>query len=154
MKSLAGDVELAELVKRISTLGPDSPRRWGRMSCSQMVCHLSDAFRGPLGDRPPWAPRHNVLTRTLLKWVALRTPLPWPRGRARTSPEIDQVAGGGTPPGQFAEDVAALVELMRRFAAQESSARPPHSLFGRLSAREWRRWGWAHVDHHLRQFGA
>ena len=154
MKRFASDDDLAELVKRVSTLTSDSRRQWGRMSCGQMVCHLSDAFRGPLGDRPPSAARDTWLSRTLVKWVALSTPLPWPRGGVRTSPEIDQVAGAGTPPGQFADDVAALVGLMQRFVAQGTSERPPHAGFGRFSAREWRRWGWAHVDHHLRQFGA
>ena len=154
MKRLVGEDDIGKLVKRISKLTPASHRQWGQMSCAQMVCHLSDAFRGPLGDRPPSSPHDTWVTRTLVKWVALRTPLPWPRGRARTSPEIDQVAGAGTPPGQFAEDVAALVRLMTRFVAQGTSERPAHPVFGRLNVREWRRWGWAHVDHHLRQFGA
>ena len=154
MKRLTTEDDLGELVERIARLMPASHRQWGRMSCPQMVCHLSDAFRGPLGDHPPWSPRDTWVTRTLVKWVALRTPLPWPRGRARTAPEIDQVAGAGTLPGPFAEDVAALVELMKRFVAQGTRERPPHAVFGRLSVREWRRWGWAHVDHHLRQFGA
>jgi hypothetical protein len=154
MKRLVSLEDVAELAHRLSSLSSASTRQWGLMSCGQMVCHLSDAFRGPLGDRPPSSRRDTWLTRTLLKWLVLRTPLPWPRGRARTSPEIDQVAGAGTPPGEFAEDVAALVELMKRFVAQGTRERPPHPLFARLSVREWRRWGFAHVDHHLRQFGA
>ena len=154
MKRLDGEDDLQELAERISRLTADSPRRWGRMSCPQMVCHLSDAFRGPLGDRP-WSSRRDTwATRSIIKWVALRTSAPWPPERARTSPEIDQVAGAGTPPGQFADDVAALVDLMRRFLVQDPSLRPPHPAFGRLTPRDWRRWGWAHVDHHLRQFGA
>jgi hypothetical protein len=28
-----------------------------------------------------------------------------------------------------------------------------HSFFGRLSRTEWLRWGYLHMDHHLRQFG-
>lgn len=154
MKRLTTERDLEELAARIRTLAPDSPRHWGRMSCAQMVCHLADAFRGPLGARPPSAPRDTWLTRTALKWVALKTPVPW-RGGARTSPEIDQVAGAGTPPGQLSQDVAGLLELMKRFIAQRGGdQRPPHPLFGRLSAPEWERWAWAHVDLHLRQFGA
>jgi len=154
MKRLAGVEDVAELAERLSSLHPGSPRQWGRMSCGQMVCHLADAFRAPLGDHPPSAPRVTWGSRTLVKWLALGTPVPWPRGRARTSPEIDQVAGAGTPPGVFAEDVAALVALMQRFVEQDARERPRHPVFGRLSPREWSRWGWAHVDHHLRQFGA
>jgi hypothetical protein len=152
MKRLESGDDVAELVERLSKLTADSSRQWGRMSCPQMVCHLADAFRGPLGERPPSAPRDTWVTRTLVKWIALDTPLPWPRGRARTTPEIDQVAGGGTPPGEFAKDVACLVDLIERFRTQDTSRRPPHAIFGGLSVREWKRWGWAHVDHHLRQF--
>ncbi len=154
MKTLAGLDDVEELARRLARLHPDATRRWGRMSCPQMVCHVADAFRGPLGERPPSAPRATWFTRTLLKWVALHTPLTWPPDRVQTSPEIDQVAGRGTSPADFAADVAELVELMRRFVAQDADQRPPHAAFGRLSAREWSRWGWAHTDHHLRQFGA
>jgi hypothetical protein len=153
MKRLDSDADVVDLVERLLRLRPDATRKWGRMSCPQMVCHLGDAFRLPLGERPPSKPRDTWVMRTLVKWIALDTPMPWPRGRARTTPEIDQVAGGGTPPGEFATDVAVLVDLIKRFAAQDSDRRPPHPIFGRLSSREWRRWGWAHVDHHLRQFG-
>jgi uncharacterized protein DUF1569 len=154
MKRLAGQSDLDELAMRIRTLTPDSPRQWGRMSCRQMICHLADAFRRPLGERPAAVQRDTWFTRTFVRWLALRTPLPWAHG-ARTSPDIDQVAGKGTPPGQFPEDVSRLLALMNRFIHQaETEPRPPHTLFGPLTASEWARWGWAHVDLHLRQFGA
>jgi hypothetical protein len=28
-----------------------------------------------------------------------------------------------------------------------------HPLFAEMSERDWMRWGYLHVDHHLRQFG-
>jgi hypothetical protein len=30
----------------------------------------------------------------------------------------------------------------------------PHPVFGAMSDSAWRRWGYLHTDHHLRQFGA
>jgi uncharacterized protein DUF1569 len=154
MKRITIESDFQELAARVRSLSPEARRLWGRMTCPQMVCHLSDAFRAPLGDRPPSAQRGSWLLRTLVKWVILRTPLTW-RSGAPTSPEIDQVAGAGTPPAQFADDVATLLALMKRFAEQaDNERRPPHPLFGRLNASEWARWGWAHVDLHLRQFGA
>ena len=42
---------------------------------------------------------------------------------------------------------------MERFAVQRSSPFPRHPLFGRMTNGEWGRWGYRHVDHHLRQFG-
>ncbi|MDH3376862.1 MAG: DUF1569 domain-containing protein [Gammaproteobacteria bacterium] len=154
MKRLADDRDLEELAARIRKLKPDSRGLWGHMSFGQMVCHLADSFRRPLGKRPASPRRDTWFTRTVLKWIILRTALQW-RGGAPTSPDIDQVAGKGTPPGEFSEDVAILLDLMRQFIAQGmTEERPSHPLFGQLTWPEWTRWGWAHVDLHLRQFGA
>jgi hypothetical protein len=70
----------------------------------------------------------------------------------KTLPEVDQESDG-TPPETLAEDVAELKDLMERFAVQRSSPFPRHPLFGRMTNGEWGRWGYRHVDHHLRQFG-
>jgi hypothetical protein len=119
------------------------------MSPGGMVCHLSDSFRFALGERPV-ADISTSLTRTLVRWLALHTPLPWPKG-VQTRPEIDQKANG-TRPKSLAADRAQLLQLMRRFA-YEQCERPPHPFFGRLKEEEWQHWAWRHVDHHLRQFG-
>lgn len=86
-----------------------------------------------------------------MRFVALSTPLPWPHG-AKTLPEADQELGG-TQPTDFAEDVAGLKALMERFIAQKSDPFPHHPLFGSMSTGESGRWGYRHIDHHLRQFG-
>lgn len=153
MKTLSRPADLAEIHTRLARLRPDAQRRWGRMSAPQMVCHLTDAFRNLLGERPTaGGPPLGRVRRTALKWVALYVPVPWPRG-IKTRPEADQERGG-TPPGGFAEDVAALRAACDRFlAARAELARRPHFLFGRLSEREWARWAYLHMDHHLRQFG-
>jgi len=93
--------------------------------------------------------------RTLIKWIALYAPLPWPTGKLVTRPEIDQVLGGGCSPGVFADDVATLVTLVNQFTAKDRNAVwPAHPFFGAMSPAAWLRWGYLHMDHHLRQFGA
>jgi len=142
-----------ELQERFAGLRSDSPRRWGRMTAHQMVCHCTDAFRNLLGERPvaPSVPSHPVRAR-MLKWLALYAPTQWPRGM-KTRPEADQEQGG-TPPDEFQRDVKKLNLACERFAKNLAivSARP-HFLFGKLSEREWARWAYLHLDHHLRQFG-
>lgn len=71
--------------------------------------------------------------RQLMRFAAFTSPLPWPEG-APTSPGID-AEKEGTRPGDFEEDLAALRVLVDRFVATGG------------------RYGWRHLDHHLRQFG-
>ena len=56
--------------------------------------------------------------------------------------------------GLTAQRRAELLTLMSRFgAAPESLRAATHPIFGTMSKTEWGRWGYRHVDHHLRQFG-
>ena len=140
-----------ELLDRLGRLRPDSARQWGRMSAHQMVCHLSDSARMALGERDV-SPATGAYQRTLLKWLALYGPLPWPPGIV-TRPEVDQVSEG-TQPREFSTDVEALRALTARLIerAPRMDGRA-HPIFGRLSRRAWMRWAFLHMDHHLRQFG-
>jgi hypothetical protein len=151
MKSFACETDRAELLARLNKLREDSARRWGVMTAHQMVCHLGDAFLMMLGERRA-SDATGVLQRTLIKWIALYAPLPWPAG-IPTRPEVDQMVGG-TRPGQFLDDVARIEALMQRAAGATDCETRPHPIFGRLSARAWMRWAYLHTDHHLRQFGA
>ena len=150
MPTLARTHDKAEILRRVRTLGPDSIRLWGRMSVHQMVCHCCDAFRMASGDKPT-ADVSNLGRRTVVKWIALHLPLRWPQG-IQTVSEVDQYVGG-TKPAEFYADIAELERFVERFASHRGSW-PAHPIFGRLTDAEWMRWGYRHMDHHLRQFGA
>jgi hypothetical protein len=139
-------------MRRLDAVRLDSVPRWGRMSAHQMVCHLGDALLMAMGLKPV-SPASGLLQRTVLKWIVLYTPLPWPKG-ILTSPEIDQLKGG-TQPVDFAADVRQLALLLERFSTGERGRADGqmHPIFGRMSAAAWLRWGYLHMDHHLRQFG-
>lgn len=149
MKTLARTRDKAELLERLRTLDPACQRQWGRMSVHQMVCHVCDSCRLALGERQA-SPATGPAQRTLIKWIALYAPLKWPPG-IQTRPEVDQ-EGGGTRPADFAADVAELEALTHRLAAHTDWA-SAHPIFGRMSRSAWLRWGYLHMDHHLRQFG-
>jgi hypothetical protein len=152
MKSLADPDVRISAVERLKTVQADSPAQWGKMNAHQMICHLSDSFRLALRERTA-SPATGFFQRTIVKWVALYLPAPWPKDLP-TRPEMKQGAGG-TPPGGFAEDRRDLVVLMERFCRSETRFEGVrHPLFGEMSRAEWLRWGWLHADHHLRQFGA
>jgi Protein of unknown function (DUF1569) len=152
MKTLARASDKAALLERLRTIHPDSPRQWGKMSPHEMVCHLSDAFRMVIGHKAV-SPATSLVQRTVVKWIALYAPMPWPSG-ILTRPEIEQGVGG-TCPGEFATDIKELMLLVDAFATQDPRVDwPPHPIFGPLTRKAWLRWGYLHMDHHLRQFGA
>src|SRR5262245_59666657 len=121
------------------------------MNAHQMVCHLYDSFQVGLGERVA-SPASGVLQRTVLKAIALRVPLQWPKG-IQTRPEVDQERGG-TRPAEFSSDVRKLVTAISRLARSDRDFQfGVHPIFGAMSEWEWLRWGYLHTDHHLRQFG-
>ena len=150
MSTLLDPLARQQLRDRFQTLRPDSLRQGGRMSPGGMVCHLTDSFLVCMGERDS-ATRVTLASRTLMRFVAISTPMPWPKGLP-TGPAVDQEIGGSAP-GDFDADVAELLNVMERFVAEMDAKNWAHPIFGAISAKEWGRWGWRHMDHHGRQFG-
>src|SRR6185436_12432497 len=100
-RSLKEAAHIQELVGRIGTLTPASQRQWGAMTVNEMLCHLSDSFLAVLGERPA-SSVETLLSRTVVKWIALHTALPWPKG-VPTMPEVNPKLKG-TRPAEFERD--------------------------------------------------
>jgi uncharacterized protein DUF1569 len=154
--TLSNPANKQQIVERLGKIQPSSLRQWGRMTVNQMICHLSDSFRVVMSLKPARTSRISVtpipLPSWLVKWVALETAMPWPRG-LQTRPEVD-AEQGGTPPIQFDQDKADLFPLLERFTRQPRDFEwQPHPMFGTMTDTDWMRWGYHHMDHHLRQFG-
>jgi len=140
------------VLRRLAGLGPESRRQWGRMTPHQAICHLADAFDWAAGRRPSDAMAKPPLPPFLMRLIALRLPFKWPKG-VRTMPETDQMKGG-TAPMEFESDRERLKVLIDEFARWETDAeRPSHPIFKTMGRKDWGRWGYRHMDHHLRQFG-
>jgi hypothetical protein len=120
------------------------------MSAHQMLCHLTDSFKAVIGEREISRSRHPIPL-PILRWFVLRAPVKWPHN-LKTRPEVAQEAGG-TPPDDFERDRRELLEVIDRFCSAPAAKRCAHPALGHLRREEWMRWGYLHVDHHLRQFG-
>lgn len=123
------------------------------MTPHQAMCHLWDTFEWSLGRREPEGdiPAPKVPA-ALMRFLALRTPIPWPKG-VPTMKETDQERRG-TPPEDFEADRARLHTVIDEFAGRSQSRDwPHHPIFLDMSTRYWGIWGYRHSDHHLRQFG-
>jgi hypothetical protein len=95
----------------------------------------------------------NWFSRSLMKWAAFWVPTKWPHG-VKTVPECDPRREGSAP-SDFGNDMRDLRELLGQFARQPRGFEfQPHPMFGQMTYDEWMRWGYLHLDHHLRQFGA
>ncbi len=152
MKTLSDPACKREILARLANIVPDTPRLWGKMNASQMICHASDALLGVMGDKPMELPRGLNLW-PLTKSFVLYAPFKWPQG-VPTRPEMDQQLGG-TPPTQFENDMRTLLAALDKFTAQPRDFQfRPHPMFRQMSEKDWMRWGYLHTDHHLRQFGA
>ena len=149
MSTFADPDVRAACLERLDRLAPNTQRQWGKMTPHQMVCHLRDSFRTVQGDLPA-SDVSNPFTRTVIRFIALRTPMKWPAG-ARTVPELDYDLGAGTPPAEWERDIAELRDQITQFGDRTSFE--AHPIFGKLPIRDWMVWGYRHVDHHFRQFG-
>jgi len=151
MKTLHNQDDKAEIVERLSKVQAASQRHWGRMTPHQAICHLTDSFRLVTGEKAANS-ASNLFTRSVVKWIAIHTPLPWPRG-VKTMPEMDQEISG-TPPVEFERDKRELEAIIGRFTKQSRDFQfGLHPIFGAMSESEWMVWAYRHCDHHLRQFG-
>jgi hypothetical protein len=152
MKTLAHAADEAEILQRLTAIGPGSQRQWGRMRVGEMICHLSDALKIAMGEKEA-STIGNWFTRSVMKWAGLWFPRKWPRG-VQTVPEC-KAGMGGTAPAAMDEDASELRGLLERFCRMPRTfVFPEHSIFGKMTHGEWMRWGYLHIDHHLRQFGA
>src|SRR5262249_15373099 len=118
VKTLARPADRSEITERLRRLRPENPRRWGRMSAHQAVCHMSDAFRVVLGTMKVVRKR-SLVPRAVRRWLAIRLPFAWPAG-IPTWPEIDAFVGG-TRPATFEADRSELERLISAFVAERQA---------------------------------
>ena len=118
------------------------------MTVMQMLRHLDGAQQLLLnGDDFPPMRKRSVLIRV----IALKTPLPWPRGvpTGRDPSAVD------VPEEEFQALQGQVLEGIGRFGDWgKTTDTPIHPVFGDLTTWEWQRWAYRHADHHLRQFSA
>jgi hypothetical protein len=119
------------------------------MNIVQMLNHLGGAMEWVLtsGDTPEW----DTEPSRVMKFAALRLPLPWPKGvRNPNDPASARVLADDFPAER--DRVIRSLEALSTWQASETT--PRHPAFGRMSTWEWHRWAYKHADHHLRQFSA
>jgi hypothetical protein len=131
---------------RLEKLRPDLQPRFGKMTCHQMICHISDLFRVGFGTIE--VPEFGTLTPEEVKELtqAGKT-VPVPKG-------FDQHEGEGTRPTVFEEDVATLKRFIDEFnALPDDHVFCLHPYFYSMDKQQWTVLINYHINYHLEQFG-
>jgi hypothetical protein len=148
MKSIWETDAQREIADRIGTVSADRPRRWGKMTAHQMICHLTASLRMATGELPV-APKKLPIRYPPLKQLIIYV-APFPKS-APTAPELVIAE----TPNAWQRDVETLQAHFGRFVERGRSAKlVEHPAFGKLSPRAWGVLVYRHMDHHLKQFGA
>lgn len=147
MRTIFDPKERARLYDRLARLTPDTPRRWGRMTAPQMLCHLTDAIESSRGPSPAH-PATGALTWTPLKQLVIYV-MPWPRGKLESPPDLLV-----SRPTTWDADVARFRQALDTMAARgPGGAWPASDVFGPLTGRDWGALLRTHINHHFTQFG-
>jgi len=148
MKNLFEPQAVEDVISRIDTLQPASPRQWGKMGPAQMLAHCSIAMDMALGKLNP--PRMFIgrLIGPLFKSVFTNE-----KPFGKNAPTAGSLVVADQK--DFAREQQQLKLKIRQFSGggEAQCTRNPHPFFGSLSPQAWSRGMYKHLDHHLRQFG-
>lgn len=138
------------IVSRIGRLQPDTKALWGKMSVTQMLTHMNDAFRISMGMK-------EAIDKSNFFWNKIAFPvavyvLPGFPKNSPTAKELNQQQQG-TAPRDFYTEAAFAEKMIDIFNEREESKLKPHPMFGKLSKKQWSDLLVKHFDHHLKQFG-
>lgn len=147
VKNLFDPVVKQEIIERINTLTPQSPRQWGKMEVAQMLAHLQQPLEVALGIRTIKGSFFMNLILPLFK-KTLWDEKPWKKGLPT---DATYITAGELK--EFVAEKAKLLELVSRFEEKDVNLER-HPVFGRMNKEQWSKSAWKHIDHHLKQFGA
>jgi hypothetical protein len=134
------------ILGRLNKLTPEHQRQWGKLNVHLAVTHMADELRMALGQLAPGVPS-GWLRFAMTRYLAIHI-LPWPKGKTKGPAEAFT-----TDPKIFADDLALLCTLIKEVAARNPKDQwPQHSMFGKMTGRDWGVLCYRHLDHHLDQF--
>jgi Protein of unknown function (DUF1569) len=151
MRNILNKNDYTGVVQRINKLTAQSKRRWGKMSTEQMLGHCSDQIRLALGEKQ----RHEkpgFFNRNIMKYFGLWLPR-IPLRNLKAPVDMNQKFFG-TASSDIETEKSGITNLLNQVKSlPKDSILQPHPMYGKLNRRQWGRFMYVHLDHHLRQFG-
>jgi len=148
LKDIFNQQHSEEILNRINRLTPNSQAQWGEMNVSQMLAHCSSFQETPMGESFPKRSWIGILIGSFIKPILYNDkPLPHNMSTIPTILVKDERV--------FEEEKIKLKQKINTFQAKgpENCSKHPHPFFGKLTAEQWGKGIYKHLDHHLKQFG-
>lgn len=135
------------MLARVNKLSAASQRKWGKMSVSQMLKHMTIAFSVPIGKiQVPKDKLYFLSANPFARWMMIKAITKWPKNlvtaesfKVKEDPEFE----------------AAKKEFLAVFNEFISATKfdGSHPVFGVMSKELWGEAMTIHLNHHLEQFG-
>jgi len=149
VKNIFSEEVTKEIVDRIHKLTPETQRKWGKMTVSQMLAHCSVTYEMIYENIHP-KPKgfQKFILKTFVKSIVTNEKPYKPNNPTAPAFIIKDDK-------DFYKEQKRLVDYIKRtqqlgaahFEQKESNS------FGKLSSIQWNNMFYKHLDHHLNQFG-
>jgi hypothetical protein len=149
MKTILNTEGANDLTRRANSLKQTSEALWGTMSVTEMLHHCNRATQSILEGKA--APQNSNFKQKVLKFLFMNVIKKLPKNA--TAPKRFNMKLGQLTPGEFQSEQQEFLRLINRFTSHPNDITLSHPRFGALTTKEWGKFVWMHLDHHLRQFG-
>lgn len=138
------------ILERLDKLKADTPALWGKMNAAEMLEHCkraTDVTLGKLELKPKWYVK--LFFGSMIKKAVTDDSIY--KHSLQTAPEYvvhDKSL-------DFNTQLIALKNSVEEFLNTPDHVleNTVHAIFGKMTAENWKKSQWKHLDHHLRQFG-
>jgi len=141
-----------EAAARLEALPADAQPKWGSLTRDGVIAHLAGSFGYSMGQVAALPPQSGPPMRKLVSWLLINGIIPFPKGVKFKGNDGQQIPALSSEGG-----IVHLREIMEEFIALvDRGDQPPcgHPVFGEYTGEEWLKFHRAHLNHHLKQFGA
>ncbi len=148
VKNLFDQQAYDEIMIRLQNLSAGSERQWGKMTAAQMLAHCKEAYKVPLTSKK--------LKRKLISYIigwAFRPILYNEKKYRQSLPTAPNFIIKDER--DFEKEKSEMLSIVKAFHERGAVGigDKVHPMFGPMTAEQWGKSMWKHLDHHLRQFG-
>ena len=150
MESLFNKADNQKIIDRINALSASSKPKWGKMNVEQMLAHAGQPMLAAYGETKM---SKRGLISLLFGKIAKKQLITENKPFKQNLPTDQSFIIAN--PENIEKEKQELIRSVKQFAEKGPDAitKAQHSFFGNLTAAEWDKLQWKHLDHHLRQFG-